>query len=84
MSASIKIAPMSGHWDTFDGAALAREYVGMARADLTHGSLSDFAVANEVFLSSRDALDLIVWQTAAKERIRWLSVQLAIALGGEA
>lgn len=84
MSAPIKIAPVSGHWDTFQGAALARDYVSMVRTDLTHGSLSDFAIANEVFLSSRDDLNLIVWQTAAKERIRWLSVQLAIALGGDA
>ena len=84
MSASIINAPVSGHWETAEGAALARDYSGMARTDLTRGDLSDFAVANEIFLAGRDDLSLIVWQAAAKERIRWLSVQLAIAKGAGA
>ena len=69
-----------GHWDTPDGAKMAAEYAGKSRADLTKGDVSDLALANAVFLASRYDLDLIVWQTAAKERIRWLSAQLAGAL----
>jgi hypothetical protein len=71
----------TGHWDSSAGAEKAREYAGLGRNDLTKGDISDFALANRVFLASRDDLDLIVWQTAAKERIRWLSAQLAIATG---
>jgi hypothetical protein len=41
--------------------------------------MTDFALANRVFMADRNDLDLIVWQTAAKERIRWLSIELAKA-----
>lgn len=41
--------------------------------------VSDFDLANRVFMADRNDLDLIVWQTAAKERIRWLSIELAKA-----
>lgn len=51
---------------------LPREQSGM-------GHLSDFALANAQYLADRSSLDLIVYQTAAKDRIRWLSVQLAAA-----
>ncbi len=52
----------------------------LARKDLAGGDMTDFALANHVFMADRMDLDLIGAQTAAKERIRWLSVQLAIAL----
>tara|TARA_R110000868_G_scaffold118062_13_gene313367 strand:+ start:2986 stop:3555 length:570 start_codon:yes stop_codon:yes gene_type:complete len=71
------IAP--GHWNTPDGLEMAQEYAGMDRAELTKGDFSDFALANAVFMASRGDLDLIVYQTAAKERIRWLSTQLALS-----
>lgn len=65
-----------GHCD--DDAAWAefvRQYDGQPRRlDMT-----DFALANRVFMADRNDLDLIVWQTAAKERIRWLSIELAKA-----
>ncbi len=47
------------------------------RAALPKGSLTDDELANAVFMADRNSLDLIVWQTAAKERIRWLSRALA-------
>lgn len=47
------------------------------RAQLPKGKLTDDELANAVFMADRNDLDLIVWQTAAKERIRWLSRSLA-------
>lgn len=70
---------LPGHWDTEGGREIAAEYATKTRADLCHGDLSDFLVANRVFMASRNDLDLINWQTAAKERIRWLSTQLALS-----
>ena len=50
------------------------------RSLLSMGSLTDFQLANDQYLVNRDSLDLIAYQTAAKERIRWLSIRLAEAL----
>lgn len=72
-------AAMPGHWDTPEGREMATEYLGMRREELTKGDMSDLLLANAQFLASRADLDLIVYQTAAKERIRWLSAQLAAA-----
>ena len=41
--------------------------------------MTDFELANAVFMADRNDLGLIVYQTAAKERIRWLSLRLAEA-----
>jgi hypothetical protein len=41
--------------------------------------MSDFELANRQFLAGRFDTDLVAWQTAAKDRIRWLSVKLAQA-----
>lgn len=73
-----------GHWGTVEGLHLAQEYADKTRAELTKGELSDLHLANRMYLAGREDLDLIVWQTAAKERIRWLSVQLALALNAQA
>lgn len=62
-------------WDQF-----SKDYSGRTRADLCKGEMTDFALANAQFMCDRNSLDLIVHQTAAKERIRWLSIQLARAL----
>lgn len=62
-------------WDGFSS-----QYGDFTRSDLCMGSLSDFALANAQFMCDRNSLDLIAYQTAAKERIRWLSIQLAKAL----
>ena len=79
MTATTGALPASapGHWDTPSGHEMASEYLSRRREQLMKGDLSDLALANRVFLASRTDLDLIVWQTAAKERIRWLSAQLA-------
>jgi hypothetical protein len=71
---------LPGHWSTAEGRDMAVEYSGLGREHLAHGHQSDFELANSVFLVGRNDLGLIGLQTAAKERIRWLSVQLAIAL----
>jgi hypothetical protein len=72
-----ELKPVAGHWNTEAGAKVAADYATKARTDLCLGHLSDMEVANGVYMASRNDLDLIVWQTAAKERIRWLSAQLA-------
>lgn len=68
-----------GHWSSAEGCDIATEYAHKSRADLMHGEMSDLALANEQYMVSRDSLDLLPMQTAAKERIRWLSAQLFIA-----
>jgi hypothetical protein len=50
------------------------------RAALAKGELTDDELANGIFMADRYSLDLIVWQTAAKDRIRWLSRALTAAL----
>jgi hypothetical protein len=70
---------LPGHWSTAEGAEMAREYAGKARSYLAMGDVPDLALANAVFLADRYDLQLIRYQQAAKERIRWLSVQLALA-----
>lgn len=70
---------LPGHWDTDEGREVALAYADTERSTLAKGDLSDLVIANGVFLADRTDLDLIGWQTAAKQRIRWLSVQLALA-----
>lgn len=57
-------------------AEFERQYRGQPRS---FAKMTDFALANAVFMADRSDLDLIVYQTAAKERIRWLSLRLAAA-----
>ncbi len=71
------VAP--GHWDTPGGREMAAEYVVKDRSELMMGDMSDLHFANAQFLVSRNSLELIHFQTAAKERIRWLSARLAEA-----
>ncbi|HEY1071473.1 hypothetical protein [Brevundimonas sp.] len=73
------VVPVRGPGHCDDDAAWAefvRQYDGQPRS---RPDLTDFALANRVFMADRNDLDLIVWQTAAKERIRWLSIELAKA-----
>ena len=70
---------LQGHWMTDEGAAMAREVAVFDRDDLSFGILSDFEFANAIFMADRNAPDLITYQTGAKARIRWLSVQVALA-----
>jgi hypothetical protein len=73
--------PHAGHYDG-------------ERAELMLGNLTDDELANGVFMNADQKLDIarvlardpdyhppIVWLTAAKERIRWLSRALAKELG---
>jgi hypothetical protein len=70
-------AVCEGHWRSGPGHMMAEEYVRLRREDLAKADMPDFELANAIFLADRNDLDLIHWQTAAKERIRWLSAQLA-------
>jgi hypothetical protein len=70
---------LPGHWETPEGREMAAEYASKERADLAMGKETDLGLANLVYMVDRNSLDLIAFQTAAKERIRWLSAQLAIA-----
>lgn len=70
--------PVPGHWDTPEGTEKANEYAALAREELGMGHLTDFQLANAQYLVGRHDLDLLMFQTAAKERIRWLSAQLAL------
>ena len=69
--------PIPPHWSTDEGTEKANEYVTMSRSDLAMGDKTDFELANAVYLVGRESISLLSFQTAAKERIRWLSAQLA-------
>lgn len=62
------------HWHSDEGDEIAAKQLDQPR---TRPDMTDFQVANWVFLCSREDLRLIAAQTLAKERIRWLSAQLA-------
>lgn len=70
---------LAGHWGTFEGQKFALEMADVDRSQLSYGQMSDFALANAMFMADRNDPELIVWQKAAQDRIRWLSTQLAIA-----
>lgn len=74
-----------GHWDTPEGREIAVDYLAKGRASLCMGDISDFHLANKQYLEDIHAgnatfQSAIGMQTAAKERIRWLSAHLAAAL----
>lgn len=71
--------PVPGHWSTEEGTAMANAYATKTREELAFGQRTDLELANAIFMADRNDLSLIGLQTAAKERIRWLSVQLALA-----
>jgi len=66
---------MPGHWSTAGGRDMALATLDDPNMARSRERISDFALANEVFLSPG-----IVNLTDAKERIRWLSAELAVAL----
>ena len=72
------VARPPGHCDDDKAwAKFTRQYAGQPRS---YANMTDFSLANAVYRASpRDALDLLHYQTAAKERIRWLSIRLAEA-----
>jgi hypothetical protein len=68
------------HWDTQAGYEMAVKYQGLEKSVLCMGDKTDGEVAEGLRLARLSDFDLIGWQTAAKERLRWLSVQLAVKL----
>lgn len=68
---------LPGHWNTAEGASLAREYVDMPRERLAHGGKTDMEVAFEISMTGRGDLAFEGKLAMAKDRIRWLSAQLA-------
>lgn len=76
--------PVAGYWLTEGGTEMANRYLEKRREDLAYGHRSDLELANDVYMADRNSLDLLGLQTAAKERIRWLSAQLALALQSQA
>lgn len=69
---------LPGHWTTAAGLEMAATYAGMTRDQLGDSDMPDLELANAIYLADRHDLSLIRFQTSAKERIRWLSVQLAL------
>lgn len=63
-----------GHWTTPEGLEMAKRYAAMRRMELMAQNMTDMEVANAVFLEPS-----IMNLTVAKDRIRWLSVHLAMA-----
>lgn len=75
---------MPGHWDTAEGREMAERYLEQDRNQLGKAELSDLALANAQYLEDISVgtvtfQSAIAMQTAAKERIRWLSAHLAAA-----
>lgn len=68
---------LEGHWHTNEGCDMAQTYTDKVRSELALGHMTDTALANRVYMLDAPGKILVV--TAAKDRIRWLSVQLAIA-----
>lgn len=67
---------LPGHWESEGGREMARLYATKQRGELVLSDVSDLALANLCFLEGN-----LRNQTAAKDRIRWLSVQLALVTG---
>ncbi len=65
-----------GHWETLDGREMARRYAAMERGRLGMADMTDFRLSNALYMVDHHDIG---YQTAAKDRIRWLSVQLALA-----
>jgi len=70
---------LAGHWATPEGLEMARRYAGMHRMEVMAQNQTDMEVANAAFMDPS-----IMNLTVAKDRIRWLSVQLALANAGKA
>lgn len=82
---------MPGHWHTAEGREMAETYLATARAMLAKSDLPDFMLANAQYLETMNVgtvtvQSAIAMQTAAKERIRWLSAHLAahVLVAGDA
>lgn len=70
---------LPGHWTTPDGAEMAKRYVDIPRHQLFGGDFTDFEAAHRVAMTMRSDLDFEASLALARDRIRWLSVQLALS-----
>lgn len=68
-----------GHWETLAGKQMAGEYADNTRARLCGGQYTDMEIAHQTAMIGRDDLMFEPKLSMARDRIRWLSVQLAIA-----
>lgn len=66
---------LPGHWTTADGREMAARYAAQGRDSLGMPDRTDLALANDLYMAD----GFLPLQTAAKERMRWLSVHLARA-----
>lgn len=71
--------PLPGHWNASDGHEMALRYAPKTREQLAGGISTDMLVAFEIASLCRDDHDFEAVLSTAKDRIRWLSVQLALA-----
>lgn len=79
MNAKDLPCPLPGFWYAVDGHEMAVRYSSMTREQLLDGVSSDMLVAFNVASLCRDDFDHEAVVQIAKDRIRWLSVQLALA-----
>lgn len=79
MSGTILPDTLAGHWVSVEGAEMARDYAGKTRDQLMGGQFSDMEVAYRTALTHRSDNDFEARLGTAKDRIRWLSAQLALA-----
>lgn len=72
---------LPGHWETDEGSGMAKHYLAehSTRDTLHAGHLSDFMVAHQIAMTGRGDLAFEGKLLTAKDRIRWLSAQLALA-----
>lgn len=75
---------LPGHWNTDEGSGMAKYYATKTRAELAGGQHSDMGVAFMIAMLGRADLDFEPRLAMAKDRIRWLSAQLAVANAAQA
>lgn len=78
MKASDLPSLLNGHWRALDGYEMAKRYASRAREDLCGGESTDMLVAFEIADLRRDDFNFESTLATARDRIRWLSVQLAL------
>jgi hypothetical protein len=75
---------LNGHWSTQGEFEIASKLVEKTRDELVHGELPDFELADQLFSADPYDIDsIIILQTAAQERIKWLSAMLFFIGGKE-
>lgn len=69
---------LPGHWMSVAGHEMAQRYAVMDRCELAGGDRTDMEAAYDTAMIMRSDLDHEARLSVAKDRIRWLSVQLAL------